>query len=79
MSTTADNTIKVLREMFARYWLPQQLVSNNGPQFVSSESEFCKSNGIKHYRVAPCHLASNGLAERMVQSFKQAINEKEQQ
>ena len=27
-------------------------------------------NGVKHVRVAPYHAASNGLAERMVQSFK---------
>ena len=73
-STTAANTIRVLREIFTRYGLPEQLVSDNGPQFVSSEfSEFCKSNGIKHYRVAPYHPASNGLAEYMVQSFKQSM------
>ena len=73
-STTAANTIKVLWDMFARYGLPEQLVSDNGPQFVSSEFfEFCKSNRIKYYRVAPYHLASNGLAEHMVQSFKQSM------
>ena len=73
-STTAANTIKVLRDMFARYGLPEQLVSDNGLQFVSSEfCEFCKSNRIKHYHVAPYHPASNGLAEHMVQSFKQSI------
>ena len=27
-------------------------------------------NGVKHVRVAPYHAASNGLVERMVQSFK---------
>ena len=32
-STTATKTISVLREIFARYGLPQQLVSDNGPQF----------------------------------------------
>lgn len=73
-STTAANTIRVLQEIFARYGLPEQLVSSNGVQFVSYEySEFCKSNGIKHYHVAPYHPASNGLAERMVQLFKQAM------
>ena len=33
-TTTASKTISVLREMFARYGLPQQLVSDNGPQFI---------------------------------------------
>ena len=27
-------------------------------------------NGVRHVRVAPYHVASNGLADRMVQSFK---------
>ena len=72
--TTAANTIRVLREIFARFGLPEQLVSDNGPQFVSSEfSEFCKLNGIKHYRVAPYHPALNGLADCMLQSFKQSM------
>ena len=36
-STTASKTISVLREMLARYGLPQQLVSDNGPQFIVEE------------------------------------------
>ena len=73
-STTAGQTVKVLRDIFARHGLPEQLVSDNGPQFVSSDfADFCKSNAIKHSRVSPYHPASNGLAERMVQTFKQAM------
>ena len=29
-----------------------------------------KFNGVKHIRVAPYNVASNGMGERMVQSFK---------
>ena len=32
-----------------------------------------KANGVKHVRIAPYHPASNGLAERFVQSFKTAL------
>ena len=33
-STTAADTIAVLRSVFASFGLPEQIVSNSGPQFV---------------------------------------------
>ena len=33
--TSTHHTICVLRQLFARYGLPQQIVSDNGPQFTS--------------------------------------------
>lgn len=71
-SITSEATIEKLRDIFARYGIPQQLVSDNGPQFTAQEfSEFAKANGIKHTLVAPYHPRSNGQAERFVQTFKQ--------
>lgn len=73
-STTASSTIAKLREVFARYGLPEQLVSDNGPQFVSEELEsFLRRNGVKHIRSSPYHPSSNGAAERLVQTVKQAL------
>ena len=72
-STTSEATIVVLRDLFTKYGIPVQLVSDNGPQFRSAEFEyFLKANGVKHVKVSPYHAASNGLAERMVQSFKRS-------
>jgi len=70
-STTAYSTVRVLMSLFATHGIPEQIVSDNGPQFVSSEFDsFCKGNNIKHIRSAPYHPATNGEAERFVQTFK---------
>lgn len=73
-TNTTEKTLDVLRRMFARYGLPEQLVTDNGPQFTSDEFETCmKANGIKHIRTSPYHPSSNGEAERFVQTFKHAL------
>ena len=73
-TTTSTKTIEKLQSLFARYGVPSQLVSGNGPQFKSEEFHMLlKRNGIKHLTSAPYHPASNSLAERCVQSFKSAM------
>ena len=73
-STTATATIQALRTTFSRFGIPQSIVSDNGPQFTSSEfAEFCHLNGIRHVRVPPYHPSSNGLAEHAVQTFKKGF------
>ena len=69
--TTTHKTIGILRQIFAQWGLPRQLVSDNGPQFTAEEfKQFCSRNGIQHVRTAPYHPSSNGAAERLVQTFK---------
>ena len=73
-STTSQRTIAVLRDLFSSYGLPEEVVSDNGPQFVSHDfTNFMKMNGIKHTLSPPYHPASNGAAERSVQILKQAL------
>ena len=70
-SATSAITIDKMRSSFATFGLPEILVTDNGTNFTSAEfEEFLKANGIRHTRTAPYHPASNGLAERAVQSFK---------
>lgn len=74
-STTANKTIEKLRSMFAAYGLPEVLVSDNGPQFISEEfAAFLSVNGVRHVKTPPYHAASNGAAERLVQTTKQALS-----
>ena len=70
-TTTAESTTNAMRNIFARYGLPTQVVSDNGPPFQSAEyEEFLRQNGIQRILVSPYHPSSNGLAERFVQTFK---------
>ena len=60
---------------FATHGLPHTIVLDNGPCFVSSKFElFNKMNGIRHIKVSPHHPASNGLAERTVQTVNSGIS-----
>ena len=71
---TSEKTIRMLFHLFSLYGLPDQLVSDNRPQFTSSEfSRFMKLKGIHHFRSAPYHPATNGLVERFNKTLKQAI------
>ena len=67
-TTTASRTNEELRKLFATHGLPEQLVSENGPQFIADEfGEFMRSNGIRHIKLAPYHPATNAM------TFKQAL------
>ena len=71
---TVVKTIDCLRSSIARYGLPEILVSDNGGQFFSEEfSKFLKKNGIQHFKIPPYHAATNGQAERYVQTLKQRL------
>ena len=70
-STTTAATVLQLRKLFSAYGLPEQLVSDNGPQFSSTEfSEFLSKNGVKHIKSAPYHPSSNGAVEHFIQTFR---------
>lgn len=73
-ATTSAAIVGHLRTTFARFGIPEMVVSDNAPYFVSQEfEEFLRLNGCKHVTSAPYHPASNGLAERAVQVFKAGV------
>ena len=72
--TSAKQTIQVLKDIFSLEGLPNTVVTDNGPQFTSSDFEaFCKQHGISHITSPPHHPPSNGEAERFVQTFKRSV------
>lgn len=73
-SATSAATIEVLQAVFARFGLPELVVSDSGQCFVSEEfKSFLARNGIKQLTTAPYHPSSNGLAERAVQVVKRGL------
>ena len=73
-SCTTQSTVDKLRMTFANHGLPEMVVSDNGPAFNSKEfEEFMRKNGIQHVKSAPYHPSTNGLVERAVQTFKNAM------
>ena len=73
-STSTQAAVDKLRLIFATHGLPNVLVSDNGAAFTSNEfADFLIRNGIRHITSSPHHPSTNGLAERAIQTFKQAM------
>ena len=71
---TAKTTIRILDQLFARYGIPDVVVSDNGPQLVCSEfKSFLESYGVRHKTTPSYFPATNGQAERFVQTTKQSL------
>ena len=73
-STSSKSTTAILEQEFAHFGYPHTLVTDNATTFMSQEFQaWCKQQGIVHLTGAPYHPATNGAAERLIQSFKQAL------
>eukprot|EP00731_Ephydatia_muelleri_P014179 Em0007g1489a len=74
-STTSGTIIFVLKTVFSRYGIPEQLISDNGPQFASREMNmFSTSYGFEHVMSIPHYPQENGQAERAVQTTKRLLS-----
>lgn len=72
--TNASNVIRKLRETFARFGIPLEIVSDQGPPFTSVEfRDFLSRNGIRQAFSPVYHPSSNGAAENAVKLCKRAI------
>lgn len=79
-NATSATTIEQFRSIFATHGLPELLVTDNGATFTSSEcKEFLALNGIRHVTSAPYHPATNGQAERSVQTVKEFLKKPSQE
>ena len=68
---SSANVIRHTKSIFARHGVPQEVVSDNGPQFYSWKfKEFTRLYGFTHSMSNPRFPQSNGEAERVVKTVK---------
>ena len=74
-STTSNAVIKKFCHHFARHGIPEMLISDNAPQYISEEfKRFSQSWDFKHITSSPLYSQSNGLAEKTVQIAKRLLS-----
>ena len=78
-STTSRTVIKYMKKHMARYGIVNILMTDNGPQFTSTEfKEFAAAYGFQHVTSSPLRPQSNGLAEQAVRTMKQTLKKAQQ-
>ena len=77
-SESSANVITHMKSIFARHGIPQEVISDNGPQYSSREfAKFSKEYGFVHRTSSPKYPQSNGEAERGVQTVKSLLKKTE--
>ncbi len=63
--------IHICKQHFARYGIPEMMITDNGPAYASADfAFFSRSYGFKHVTSSPRYPQSNGKAEKAVQVIK---------
>ena len=73
-STSSFAVIEALKTIFARHGIPDELRTDNGPQYHSDEfTQFAKVWGFQHTTSSPRFPQSNGETERAVRTVKDIL------
>lgn len=71
---TPQSVIVIMKEQFARYGVPEKVISDNGTHFVNREMrEFASKYEFQHATSSPYHQQGNGKAESAVKIAKNII------
>ena len=73
-STTFSSIIATLKSIFTRHSIPDTLVTDNGPQYFSSEFKlFAEAYNFSHVASSPYYLRGNREAEKAVRTLKNLL------
>ena len=76
--TESISVIRKLKAHFARYGIPDVVMSDNGPQFSSERfAKFAETWEFQHDTSSPGHSQSNGKAESAVKTAKKLMKRAE--
>ena len=63
-----------MKSVFARHGIPEEFISDNGPQYSSQEmKEFALRYGFRHTTSSPHYPIAHGQAERAVKTVKSLL------
>ena len=73
-NTTASTVIRAMKRNFARHGIPDECITDNGPQFDSHEySGFAREYGFTVIKSSPYYSRANGKAESAVKIAKNIL------
>ena len=67
--------INFLKAAFARFGVPEVIITDNGPQFLNEFDEFTREYDIEHRTSSPYYPQSNGMAEKAVHIAKTMLQQ----
>jgi len=71
---TSAAIIDFLSDLFCRFGTIEELVSDNGPQFISDElQQFLSAHGVRHSKTASYNHRANGEVKRFNRVLKEGF------
>ncbi|CAB3998029.1 Transposon Ty3-G Gag-Pol poly [Paramuricea clavata] len=74
MNISSVHVIRKIKSHFARHGIHEQVMTDNGPQFVAHDFQiFTKEWDFEHVACSPYHSHANGKAESAVKEAKKIL------